>query len=181
MSRLIELASNYVSVIRRFSNSERLRIVDFGSGVGVPGLLISYLEPTYSVTLVDSMKRRSAVAGSFVDLLGLVDRCDVVNGRVEELDTASNSFDIVVARCFARSSIFVELACPLLSVGGFILVTSPHDDYEVRWPVRGLRKFGFGPAELITEGVDNFGLIRKNSQSLVPRRSYSKIVKSPLW
>lgn len=181
LERLLEIASNYISVIRRFSASKNLRLADFGSGVGIPGLLISYLDAHFNVILVDAMKRRADLAATYIDLLGINDRCRVVNTRVEELDKVVYRFDVVVARCFSRTSIFAELATPLLEVGGSMLLTSPHDDYDVRWPSVGLKRFGFAPAELITEGGDNFALIKKVGPSTIAPRSYSKIVKSPLW
>ncbi len=181
LQRLLEIASNYINVIKGYSSFSPLRLADFGSGVGIPGLLISALEPSIDVTLVDAMKKRVDLASKYVALLDLKKQCRVVNCRVEELDWRKFRFDVVVARCFSRSSIFAELATPLLDEGGFMLLTSPHDDFEVRWPSSGLKKLGFAPVELISEGGENFALIKKMGSNSIPSRSYAKIVKAPLW
>jgi 16S rRNA (guanine527-N7)-methyltransferase len=179
--RLLDIASNYSNVIRSYSSLTSYRLADFGSGVGIPGLLISYLDPLYKVTLVDAMRKRADLASKYVGLLNLAERCEVLNERVEDLNPRKSRFDIVVARCFSRTSIFSELAAPLLEVGGFMVLTSPHDDHESRWPSAGLKRLGFDPVDLITENGDNFALIRKVGPSTVPPRGYAKIVKAPVW
>lgn len=181
LNRLREIALNYISVIQSYSSLSSRRLADFGSGVGIPGLLISYFDPVYQVTLVDAMRKRTALASKYVGVLDLAERCKVVSKRVEDLDPRKSRFDIVVARCFSRTSIFSELATPLLEVGGFMVLTSPHDDHESRWPSTGLKRLGFAPVDLVTENGDNFAVILKVGPSTIPPRGYAKIVKAPVW
>lgn len=145
------------------------RILDLGSGGGVPGLVLALLLESTHFTLLDSHKRRVAFLARSVAELGLEDRVDVTRARAEEAghDAAMReSFDAVVARSFGPPSVTAECAAPLLSTGGVLIVSEPPEHENDRWPTEGLAKLGLGPAH-ITDSRPRFVVIRKQSPSPV--------------
>jgi 16S rRNA (guanine527-N7)-methyltransferase len=96
------------------------RVVDIGSGGGVPGMVIAILRPDLLVTLLDSDRRKS---GFLVHVAGLLGLSGVVvealrsedAGRRDDLREA---FDLATSRATAPPPVLCELALPLLRVGG---------------------------------------------------------------
>ena len=59
------------------------RVVDVGSGAGLPGIVLAVARPDLSVILVEPLARRTAFLSEVVTALGL-DRTTVVRARAEE-------------------------------------------------------------------------------------------------
>jgi len=96
-----------------------VRVVDLGSGAGLPGLVLAIGRPDLSLTLVEPLERRTIFLTEVVDELGL-DRVQVVRGRAEELH-GHQLFDIVTARALAPLSRLLGWAMPLVAPGGELL------------------------------------------------------------
>ncbi|HNI33756.1 MAG TPA: class I SAM-dependent methyltransferase [Microthrixaceae bacterium] len=112
------------------------RVLDLGSGGGVPGLVLVSELPTLRVTLVDASERRVAFLRSAVRDLDASHRATVVHGRAEGLAHRSDlrgQFDVVTARSFGAPAVTAECAAGFLRVGGRLLVSEP-DSIESRWP-----------------------------------------------
>lgn len=93
------------------------RVLDLGSGAGIPGIPLAIARPDLSVTLVESMSRRTAFLHDVVAALGLDVR--ILTVRAEHAD--AGSADVVVARAVAPLARLVPLAVPLLCAGGRLL------------------------------------------------------------
>ena len=74
------------------------RVLDLGSGGGVPGIIIAICRPDLRVTLCDSVGKKAKVLQSLVEELGL--STEVFGVRVEEL-LDLRTFDVIVARAVA--------------------------------------------------------------------------------
>jgi 16S rRNA (guanine527-N7)-methyltransferase len=74
------------------------RVLDIGSGGGVPGIVMAIARPDLRVTLVESVQKKARVLQSMVDELGL--SIEVFAVRVEEL-LELRTFDTLVARAVA--------------------------------------------------------------------------------
>ena len=117
------------------------RVIDLGSGGGVPGLVIAVARPDLEVVLVEAMARRCRFLESAGRALGLT--TTVVEGRAERLGRGSlrGSAAAVVARSFGAPAVTAECAAPLLGVGGRLIVSEPPGAAE-RWPARPLAELG---------------------------------------
>jgi 16S rRNA (guanine527-N7)-methyltransferase len=96
------------------------RVVDIGSGGGVPGMVIAILRPDLEVTLLDSDQRKS---GFLIHIAGLLLLSSVVVEplRAEDAgrrDGMREGFDLATSRATAPPPVLCELALPLLRVGG---------------------------------------------------------------
>jgi 16S rRNA (guanine527-N7)-methyltransferase len=87
------------------------RIVDLGSGGGLPGIPAALLFPERQVVMVDSNVKKSRFIQQVILELGL-DNASVVHSRVEQF-RPGQPFDTVVSRAFTSLSQFLEYAAPL--------------------------------------------------------------------
>lgn len=76
----------------------RERVLDVGSGGGVPGVVLAIVRPDLRLGLCESVQKKAAAVAEMVGGLGL--NCPVYPSRVEELLQAS-TFDTLVARAVA--------------------------------------------------------------------------------
>jgi 16S rRNA (guanine527-N7)-methyltransferase len=97
---------------------EAARIVDLGSGAGLPGLVLAIARPEAEVVLVESVGKKCAWLERTVGALGL-ENVRVVCARAEELE--EEPFDVVTARALASLSVLCEYAAPLLREGGSLV------------------------------------------------------------
>jgi 16S rRNA (guanine527-N7)-methyltransferase len=96
------------------------RVVDVGSGAGIPGVPIAVVRPDVEVVLCDSDHKRAGFLAHVVEVLGLR-RVEVAAVRAEELGRtpeAREAFDTAVSRATAPPPALCELCLPLLRVGG---------------------------------------------------------------
>jgi len=93
-----------VSVILGTRIISDANVVDIGTGGGLPGVPLKIALPQLKVTLVDSIKKKTAALEDIVNNLGLTDT-EVVTGRAEELSRTrefQGRFDYVVSRAAGK-------------------------------------------------------------------------------
>ena len=94
-----------------------LRILDLGSGGGLPGIPLAIARPDLSVALLDSIKKKTMVTSDIAGALRL-ENVKVINGRAEELAVSEpRSFDMVVARAVAPLEDLCKWSRPLVGTG----------------------------------------------------------------
>ncbi|MBW8328420.1 MAG: 16S rRNA (guanine(527)-N(7))-methyltransferase RsmG [Thiobacillus sp.] len=93
-----------------------IRVLDVGSGGGLPGIPLAIARPELQVTLIDSIAKKTAFLLQAKAELGLKNLL-VVTGRVEDFCPESG-FDIVTSRAFSDLKEFVTLTRHLLKPGG---------------------------------------------------------------
>lgn len=92
------------------------RLLDVGSGPGLPGLVLAILEPQLAVTLLDSNGKKVRFQRQAVLELGL-ENVTPVQARVETY-VVSAPFEQIISRAFASLADFIALTEPLLAVDG---------------------------------------------------------------
>jgi 16S rRNA (guanine527-N7)-methyltransferase len=95
------------------------RVVDVGSGAGLPGLALAIVRPDLEVHLVEPMLRRTQWLSGVVEELGL-ERVTVHRGRAEEV-VGTVSAPWVTARAVARLDKLARWCVPLLEPGGTLV------------------------------------------------------------
>lgn len=98
------------------------RVVDVGSGAGLPGIPLALVRPDLTVTLLEPLARRVAFLTECVRRLGL-ERVTVVRGRAEEgpIRRQLGGADVVTARAVAPLDKLAGWCLPLLRPGGVLL------------------------------------------------------------
>ena len=96
------------------------RVIDIGSGAGLPGIPLKLLLPGIRLVLLEATRKKAAFLEHIRDKLGLEDT-EVVIGRAEAVAHDSRyreAFDLVLSRAVARLPALVELTLPFCTVGG---------------------------------------------------------------
>ncbi len=136
------------------------RVLDLGSGGGVPGLVLAEEEPGLSLVLLDSAARRCRFLRRAIGALGLEDRVEVVEERAETAarhPALREMSDAVVARSFGPPAVTAECAVGFLRLGGSLVVSEPPET-AVRWPPEALADLGLAPA--VDCGTGEFSFVR---------------------
>ena len=92
------------------------RIVDVGSGAGLPGLVIAAMLPDREVALVEPMERRAAWLEEAAAVVGL-GNVVVVRGRAQEL-RGTVTAEVLTARAVASVDKLITWCLPLLGPDG---------------------------------------------------------------
>lgn len=96
------------------------RVVDVGSGGGLPAIPLAILRPTLDLTLVEPLSKKVAFLRTAVRELGLAPHVRVEPRHAEDLGPAS--FDVAMSRATFPPPAWVRLASGLVRPGGRILV-----------------------------------------------------------
>ena len=105
------------------------RLIDVGTGAGFPGVPLKILWPHISLTLNDSVGKKTTFLKELAGTLGL-EKVEVVTGRAEDLgqDKAHRQqFDLVTARAVSALPILCEYCLPLARVKGRLLAPKKGD------------------------------------------------------
>jgi len=96
------------------------RVLDLGSGGGLPGVPLACVQPDVQVTLLDSVRKKVAAVERAVAVVGL-GNVGTLCGRAEELahtPAQRERYDAVTARAVAELPALVEYAAGFVRVGG---------------------------------------------------------------
>jgi 16S rRNA (guanine527-N7)-methyltransferase len=116
-------------VLDRLRANEALRLIDVGSGGGMPGLPLKIAFPQLRVTLVESIGKKAAFLRQTVAELGLRD-VEVVADRAETAarDPAHrDAYDWATARAVGSLPVVIELCAPFLAPGGLLVAQRSGD------------------------------------------------------
>jgi 16S rRNA (guanine527-N7)-methyltransferase len=131
------------------------RIVDAGSGAGLPGIPLALARPDLRITLVEPMVRRTEFLLEVVGELGI--ESDVVRGRIEEpaVRERVGVVDVVTCRAVAALDKLTEWCVPVLRPGGQLLaIKGERADEEVRRHRRVMASRGAGTVRVVRCGGD---------------------------
>ncbi|GAA0916852.1 16S rRNA (guanine(527)-N(7))-methyltransferase RsmG [Nonomuraea longicatena] len=130
---------------------EDVRLVDIGSGAGLPGLVLAIVRQDLQVTLLEPLLRRTVFLEECVEALKL-DNVEVLRGRAEDL-AGKREFDVACARAVAPLERLLKWAMPLLREGGeLIAMKGERAAEELAEATAQLKSSGARAAELVTVG-----------------------------
>lgn len=167
------------------------RLLDIGTGAGLPGIPLKIARPDLRLTLLDSHGKTVAFLKEVCEQLNLTDVA-IVQGRAEEwahAPEAREQFDRAVARAVAQMPILAELMLPYVRVGGAALaLKGAAERAEIEQACHAVAMLG-GEVELIERtltlesGVVTRLIVRMEKRqpcdSRYPRR-WSQMLKRPL-
>ena len=148
------------------------RLVDVGSGAGLPGIPLALARPDLEVVLVEPLARRVDWLNEVVEDLGLPVR--VERGRAEDPDVRRRweGADVVTARAVAPLDRLAGWTLPLLRPGGALLAlkgVSAAD--EVRRDAPTVRRLGASRVRVVSCGV---GIVDPPTTVVVVERSSAR-------
>ncbi len=93
------------------------RVIDVGSGGGLPGIVLAIVKPELQLTLCDTVQKKCAFLQQVKSELQLTN-VEVRHARVE---TLQGEFDVITSRAFAELALMVQLTRHLLKPQGYWL------------------------------------------------------------
>jgi len=140
------------------------RLIDVGSGAGLPGLPLALALPQLHVTLVEIRQKRSSFLRRAVQLLQL-NRVDVVEADVADI---ADTFDWAASRAFKPPSDWIPIGLSLVRPGGCVACYSTQRAWnQLQMPAEGaLRGLADDPTgedrivacvERVTEPIASIG------------------------
>ncbi len=163
------------------------RLIDVGTGAGLPGVPLKLAEPSIHLTLLDSTAKKVDWLASLLPQLG--SEADCVCARAEEYAREHReSFDAATSRAVARLRLLAELCLPLVKVGGwFYALKGPDAEEEVREAAQAIRMLGGARAEIERVEVPGAGvchcIVKIRKIAPTPEkypRAWAKIKNAPL-
>lgn len=132
------------------------RVIDVGSGAGLPGIPLSIARPDLDVILLEPLLRRTRFLEEVSVELGLSVR--VVRGRAEDGDIVRSigGADVVTSRAVAPLGKLAAWSLPLVKVGGSMrALKGASVSEEIERDAQQIARSGGGKAsvELVGEGV----------------------------
>ncbi len=107
------------------------KVLDIGTGAGLPGIPLALIYPDYSFVLLDSNSKKTRFVQQAVIELGLKN-VTVWHGRIEHYQPTIY-FNSIVSRAFSSVQSFVSVASERLSSGGVLLaMKGRHPDKELQ-------------------------------------------------
>jgi 16S rRNA (guanine527-N7)-methyltransferase len=107
-----------LAVLPHLPQRPGLRVLDVGSGGGIPGIPLAIARPAWRVVLLDSSDKKCAFLRQAVIELPL-GNAEVACARIEDYAPAA-PFDVVIARAFADVARFAALGERLVAPGGVL-------------------------------------------------------------
>jgi 16S rRNA (guanine527-N7)-methyltransferase len=105
------------------------RLLDVGTGGGLPGIVLAIARPELDITLLDSNQKKTTFLRQACIELGLKN-VKVECMRVDDYQPSA-AFDMVISRAFSDLGEFVRLSARLCRSGGMLLAMKgvyPHDE-----------------------------------------------------
>jgi len=145
---------NSAIVSTALPSGEVVRVIDVGSGAGLPGIPLALARPELQLTLLEPLARRATFLDEAVSSLSL--DVEVIRGRAE--DVRDRVWDVVVARAVAPLERLLALADHLVHAGGMLVAVKGRTaSAEVASSVAAVRRRSSRPAEILTLGDDTAG------------------------
>jgi 16S rRNA (guanine527-N7)-methyltransferase len=100
-----------------------LKVVDIGTGAGMPGIPVKIALPNIKMTLVEAITKKCKFLENVNNKLDL--SMEILNLRAEEIGQSfkyRQQYDFVFSRAVSKFSPNLEISIPLLKVGGYFVV-----------------------------------------------------------
>jgi len=118
-----------LAVLPHLPSRPGLRLIDIGSGGGLPGIPLAIVRPDWRLTLLDSnFKKATFLRQAAIELP--LPNVEVVAERVEECARPAE-FDIAISRAFSDLAVFAGAGGMLLAPGGRLVAMKgvyPHEE-----------------------------------------------------
>ena len=115
-------------LLARCPGDQSRRVLDVGSGGGLPGVVLAIMQPALDVTCVDAVGKKAAFIRQAASQLQLAN-LHAAHVRVQEL--RAPPFDLITSRAFASLTDFTTWSAGQLAPGGVWMAMkgkTPHDE-----------------------------------------------------
>ena len=118
----------YLRLAAEIEKRQPRTAIDIGTGAGFPGIPVAIALPYWTVTLLDSTRKKVTFLESLRTRLG-IENLKTLTGRVEEIGQHKSHrevYDIALIRAVGTAPVCAEYALPLLKTGGLAILYRGH-------------------------------------------------------
>jgi 16S rRNA (guanine(527)-N(7))-methyltransferase RsmG len=108
-----------LALLKAINIPEGIRVIDVGTGAGLPGIALKIARPDLDVTLLDSTAKKLTFCQTVIDALGLTG-IRTIHGRAEEIGRSPEyhgQFSLVTARAVAALEKLLPWCAPFVKPG----------------------------------------------------------------
>ncbi len=137
------------------------KVIDIGTGAGFPGIPIAISLPHWTVTLLDSTRKKITFLNTLLAQLD-IQNANTVTGRAEIVGkqrSYQQSYDVALIRAVGSATICAEYALPFLKLGGLAVL------YRGNWTTAEL--------EALQNAVERLGGVIEATESFTTPLSQS--------
>lgn len=137
------------------------RVIDIGTGAGFPGIPVAIALARWTVTLLDSTRKKITFLNTLLAQLN-IQNADTVTGRAEEVGQLTHhrqTYDIALVRALGSAAVCAEYALPLLKPGGLAVL------YRGNWTA--------AETESLQSAVDQLGGVIESTEGFTTPLSQS--------
>ena len=169
-----------LSIVRILDLNSVNSVLDVGTGGGFPGVPLKICFPHLTVTLLDSVRKKTSFVNDVIRELGLTGAC-ALHSRAEDLAADGNyrgRFDVCVSRAVANLSTLSEYCMPFVKKNGvFIAYKSGESEDEIAAAANAIQTLGGTRTDVFNYELNGMGrtLIKVfkgiNTPSAYPRKA----------
>jgi 16S rRNA (guanine527-N7)-methyltransferase len=118
-----------IAPLTRHTLGQQIRVLDVGSGGGLPGVVLAICMPELNVTCVDTVAKKAA----FVQQVAVSLKLSNLRGLHARVETLTDPYQVICSRAFASLPDFVTWSRSALAEGGVWMAMKgkhPHDEIE---------------------------------------------------
>lgn len=139
----------YVQALPADASAAPVRVLDVGSGGGLPGVVLAICLPQLQVTCVDTVNKKAA----FIQQVAVALRLPNLKGLHARVESIEGGFDVVTSRAFASLVDFTTWSVKALKPGGvWMAMKGKHPAQELAALGAGVEVFHVEP--LVVPGLD---------------------------
>lgn len=100
------------------------KVIDIGTGAGFPGIPVAIALPHWTVTLLDSTRKKITFLNTLLLQLG-IQNANTVTGRAEIISkqrSYQQSYDVALIRAVGSAAVCAEYSLPFLKLGGLAVL-----------------------------------------------------------
>lgn len=139
------------------------KIIDIGSGPGLPGIILKIKRPDFKIDLLESIKKKTTFLAHTTKKLDFL-KTEVIRARAERVakdEKFRENYDVAIARAVASLNKLLEICLPFVCLDGiFIAMKSENIADEVRDSKNAIEILGGKLEDIIDYDVEE-GVSRK--------------------
>lgn len=112
----------------RHTQGQPVKVLDVGSGGGLPGIVLAICRPEIDVSCVDTVGKKAA----FIQQVAVTLKLPNLRGVHARVETLTGPFDVICCRAFSSLADFVGLSnCALAGQGVWMAMKGKHPQGEI--------------------------------------------------
>ena len=138
-----------VAPLARHTQGQAIRVLDVGSGGGLPGVVLAICMPELNVTCVDTVAKKAA----FVQQVAVSLKLPNLRGIHARVESLTDPYQVICSRAFASLPDFVSWSRSALAEGGvWMAMKGKHPQDEIKALPSDVKVFHVEP--LAVPGLD---------------------------